>query len=182
MRVPILFGARPNFITDMPSIIKYIIFTHILLFSFFAFLSNVMVILPHSRIRFATIHELHWHTRWSKWSEPYLVSGKSEEPRQPSYYVAFLCPARPVLQRQHNKLDHDKYLSDLRRRSTIDTFFHNISIRYPILILLTYEASKQHRFDWLLHALRNSRCPNKVTSITYSGYEFNIEHESAVAL
>ncbi len=81
-----------------------------------------------------------------------------------------------------NEVDHDKYLSDLRRQSTVDLFFNNASILHPNLFCMTYEALKHHGFDRPPHPPPNSSYSRKVAWITYPGDEFKTERDFAIAL
>ncbi len=58
------------------------------------------VTIPHSRIRFVTIHEHYGDHRRARRSDPYLVPGIAEEPRRAPNYVALFCYVYPVRQRQ----------------------------------------------------------------------------------
>ncbi len=115
-------------------------------------------------------------------SDPYWVSGNAEEPRLISYYVALLCYVQPVLYDGTNYDDHDKYLSDLRRQSTVAIFFNKASVLYPNLSHMAYEALKNHRFEGHLHPPPTSRYFRKVAWIIYAGDEFKAECDSAIAL
>ncbi len=81
-----------------------------------------------------------------------------------------------------NDVDHDKYLSDLRRQSIADLFFNKATILYPNLFRMTYEALKHHGFDKPPRPPSNSRYSRKVAWTIYPGDEFKAERESAIAL
>ncbi len=81
-----------------------------------------------------------------------------------------------------NDVDLNKYLSDLRRQSTVDLFFNKASILHSNLFRITYEELKHHGFDGPPRPLPNSRYSRKVAWIIYPGVEFKTECKSAVAL
>ena len=72
-------------------------------------------------------------------------------------------------------VDHDNYLSDLRRQSTVHVFFNKASILHPNLFRMTHESLKRHGFDRPPHPPLNSRYSRKVAWIICRGDEFKTE-------
>ncbi len=73
-----------------------------------------------------------------------------EMPKNPDEYRFMLCFSvmfNDFSRDNSNEVDHDMYLSDLRRQSTVDIFLNNASILRPNLFRMTYEALKHHGFD-----------------------------------
>ena len=70
-----------------------------------------------------------------------------------------------------NDVDHDKYLADLRRQSTVYLFFNKASILHTNLFRMTCEALTHHGFDVSPHPPLNSRYSRKFAWIIYPGDE-----------
>ncbi len=66
-----------------------------------------------------------------------------------------------------NDVDHDKYLSDLRSQSTVDSFFKKASILHSNLLCMMYEALKHYWFDRSPRPPPNSNYSRKVAWIIY---------------
>ncbi len=139
-----LFGTRTLLEQHLKPILELL---SLLSFPLFVSLNCRKIMLPHSRIRFATIHEHHGHRLCSRQSDPYLVPGNDKEPRRVPYYIALLCFVQPVLQRQQQwhwprqvplwspKTEHSRSI----RQHT--------SILHPNLFRMAYEVLKHHGFD-----------------------------------
>ena len=91
-----------------------------------------------------------------------------EMPRNPDEYCVmfrFSVIFNEFCRDNSNDVDHEKYLSDLRRQSTVDLFSNKASILHPNLFRMTYEALKHHGFDRTPASLRIL-----ATLATFSGW------------
>ncbi len=107
-----------------------------------------------------------------------------DTPKNPDEYRIMLCFS--VILNQFRKgssidVDHDKYLSDVRRQSTVYLFLNKVTILHPNLFRMTYEAFKHHKFDRPPRPPPNSCYSHKVAWILHSGDEFKEEYHSAIA-
>ncbi len=81
-------------------------------------------------------------------------------PKNPDEYSIMLRFSTIVSQfcnDRSNDVDFNKYLSDLRRESTVDLFFNKGSIVYSNLFRVPYQVLKHYGFDRPLHPLPDSR-------------------------
>ncbi len=112
-----------------------------------------------------------------------ILSWHQEMRKNPDEYRIVLRFSIMFIQFYHdssNGVDHNKYLSDLRRQSTVDKFFSKASILHPNIFRVTYKASNHHGFDRPLHRPPNSRYSRTVAWIIYPGDESKTEHDSAI--
>ncbi len=72
-----------------------------------------------------------------------------EKPKNPYEYRVMLRFSAMLIEfccDSSNDVDHNKFLSDLRRLSTVDLFLNQASILHLNLFRMTYEALKHHGF------------------------------------
>ncbi len=103
-------------------------------------------------------------------------------PINPDNYLVTLCFSaifNKFCSDSSNDFDHDRYLSDLFRQSTVDLFYKKASILHSNLFRMTYEALKQHGFDRPPHTPPNSRYSWKIAWIIYPGDDFKTERDFA---
>ncbi len=108
-----------------------------------------------------------------------------EMPKNPDEYriiLRFSVMFNQFCNYSSSDVDHDKYLTDLRRQSTVDLFFNKASILHSNLLRITHEALKHHGFDRPPRPPPNYSYSPKVASIIYPSDEFKSERESAIAL
>ncbi len=81
-----------------------------------------------------------------------------------------------------NDVGYSKHLSDLRKHSAIDSFFHKAWIEYLDLFHVWLNALMQHLFERPSHPPPNSRYSLTAALPIFPGNGSKTEHDPAIAL